>query len=81
MYPDTIRLPLPSPLVISSPRKLIGARDPFGFRPLVIGKRDNSYLLASETCALDAVGATFVRDVKPGEIVMLDKNCCLRSRV
>ena len=61
-------------LVISSPRKLIGARDPFGFRPLVIGKRDNSYLLASETCALDAVGATFVRDVKPAEIVMLDKN-------
>ncbi|MCH5264727.1 MAG: amidophosphoribosyltransferase [Lachnospiraceae bacterium] len=60
-------------LVISSPRKLIGARDPFGFRPLVIGKRDNSYILASETCALDAVGAEFVRDVKPGEIVMLDK--------
>ena len=42
-------------LVISSPRKLIGARDPFGFRPLVIGKRDNAYMLASETCALDAV--------------------------
>lgn len=61
-------------LVISSPRKLIGARDPFGFRPLVIGKRDNTYILASETCALDAVGADFVRDVKPGEIVMLDKN-------
>lgn len=61
-------------LVISSPRKLIGARDPFGFRPLVIGKRDNSYMLASETCALDAVGAEFVRDVKPGEIVMLDKD-------
>ena len=60
-------------LVISSPRKLIGARDPFGFRPLVIGKRDNAYMLASETCALDAVGAEFVRDVKPGEIVMLDK--------
>ena len=61
-------------LVISSPRKLIGARDPFGFRPLVIGKRDNTYLLASETCALNAVGAEFVRDVKPGEIVMLDQN-------
>lgn len=61
-------------LVISSPRKLIGARDPFGFRPLVIGKRDNSYILASETCALDAVGAEYVRDVKPGEIVMLDKD-------
>lgn len=61
-------------LVISSPRKLIGARDPFGFRPLVIGKRDRSYILASETCALDAVGAEYVRDVKPGEIVMLDKD-------
>lgn len=61
-------------LVISSPRKLIGARDPFGFRPLVIGKRDDTYMLASETCALDAVGAEFVRDVKPGEIVMLDKD-------
>ena len=61
-------------LIISSPRKLIGARDPYGFRPLVIGKRDNSYILASETCALDAVDAEFVRDVKPGEIVMLDKD-------
>lgn len=60
-------------LVISSPRKLIGVRDPFGFRPLVIGRRDSTYILASETCALDAVGAEFVRDVKPGEIVMLDK--------
>ena len=61
-------------LVISSPRKLIGARDPFGFRPLVIGRRDNSYILASETCALDAVGAEFIRDVKPGEIVMIDRD-------
>lgn len=59
-------------LIISSPRKLIGARDPYGFRPLVIGKRENCYVLASETCALDAVGAEFVRDVRPGEIVMLD---------
>lgn len=58
-------------LVIMSPRKLIGARDPFGFRPLCIGKRDNMYLLASETCALDTVGATFVRDVRPGEIVTI----------
>ena len=62
-------------IIISSPRKLIGARDPHGFRPLVIGKRDNSYILASETCALDAVDAEFVRDVKPGEIVMLDADC------
>ncbi|MCH5343836.1 MAG: amidophosphoribosyltransferase [Acetatifactor sp.] len=58
-------------LVIMSPRKLIGARDPFGFRPLCIGKRDNTYLLASESCALDTVGATFVRDVLPGEIVTI----------
>lgn len=58
-------------LVIMSPRKLIGARDPFGFRPLCIGKRDNTYLLASESCALDTVGASFVRDVLPGEIVTI----------
>lgn len=58
-------------LVIMSPRKLIGARDPFGFRPLCIGKRDNTYLLASESCALDTVGADFIRDVRPGEIVTI----------
>ena len=72
-------------LIIMSPRKLIGARDPFGFRPLCIGKRDNSYVLASETCALDTIGATFVRDVEPGEIVTIspekgiesDKSMCI----
>lgn len=58
-------------IVIMSPRKLIGARDPFGFRPLCIGKRDNTYLLSSESCALDTVGAEFVRDVLPGEIVTI----------
>lgn len=58
-------------LVVASPRKLIGARDPQGFRPLCIGKRDNAYILASETCALDTVGAKFVRDVEPGEIVTI----------
>jgi amidophosphoribosyltransferase len=60
-------------LVIMSPRKLIGARDPFGFRPLCIGKRDNTYVLASESSALDAVDAEFVRDVEPGEVVMIDE--------
>ena len=54
-----------------SPRKLIGARDPYGFRPLCIGKRDNAYILTSESCALDTLGATFVRDVLPGEIVTI----------
>lgn len=58
-------------LVIMSPRKLIGARDPFGFKPLCIGKRDNAYILASETCALETIGAEFVRDVEPGEIVTI----------
>ena len=61
-------------LVISSPRKLIGERDPFGFKPLCIGKRDNAYILASETCALDTIGAEFVRDVLPGEVVTIDKD-------
>lgn len=56
-------------LVVMSPRKLIGARDPYGFRPLVIGKRDKAWIFASETCALDTVGAEYVRDVEPGEIV------------
>ena len=58
-------------LVIMSPRKMIGARDPFGFKPLCIGKRDNAYILASETCALETIGAEFVRDVEPGEIVAI----------
>lgn len=61
-------------LVIMSPRKLIGCRDPFGFRPLVIGKRDNTYIMTSETCALDTIGATYIRDVEPGEIVTIDKH-------
>jgi amidophosphoribosyltransferase len=58
-------------LIVMSPRKLIGARDPFGFKPLCIGKRDNAYFLSSETCALDTVGAEFVRDLLPGEIVTI----------
>ena len=61
-------------LVIMSPRKLIGARDPYGFRPLVLGKRDSSYIFASETCALDTIGAEYVRDVEPGEIVTINSD-------
>ena len=71
-------------LIVMSPRKLIGARDPFGFRPLCIGKRDHAYILASETCALETIGAELVRDVEPGEIVTItpdgirsDKSHCL----
>ena len=62
------------------PRKLIGARDPFGFRPLFIGKRDNTYFLTSETCALDTVGAEFVRDVEPGEVVTLTPSGIVSNR-
>lgn len=58
-------------LVVMSPRKLVGARDLYGFKPLCIGKRDNAYILASETCALDTIGAEYVRDVLPGEIVTI----------
>ena len=61
-------------LVIITQGKLIGVRDPHGFRPLCIGKMDNAYVLASETCALDTLGAQFVRDVEPGEIVIIDEN-------
>jgi amidophosphoribosyltransferase len=61
-------------LVISSPRKMIGARDPLGLKPLCIGKRDNTYFLASESCAIAAVGGEFVRDVQPGEIVSITKH-------
>ena len=55
-------------------KKLVGVRDPFGIRPLVIGKLKDSFIFASETCALDIVGATFVRDVENGEIVIIEKN-------
>ena len=61
-------------LVVMSPRKLIAARDPYGFKPLCIGKRENAYVVASETCALDTIGAAFIRDVLPGEIVTIPRN-------
>ena len=61
-------------LLVMSPRKLIAARDPKGFRPLCMGRIDNDIVFASESCALDAVGAQFMRDVDPGEIITCDKN-------
>jgi len=59
-------------LVILTNKKLVGVRDPFGIRPLVLGKLNNSYIFASETCALDIVGATFIREVENGEIVIVE---------
>ncbi len=66
-------------LVVASPRKLIGARDPFGFKPLCIGKRDNAYIITSETCALETIGAEFVRDVRPGEVVTISPEGGIQS--
>src|SRR5271170_5352546 len=60
-------------LVIMTEKELIGARDPFGFRPLCIGKLGEAYVLASETCALDLIHAKFIRDVEPGEIVIINE--------
>ena len=60
-------------LVIMTNKKLVGVRDPFGIRPLVIGKLKDSFIFASETCALDIVGATFIREVENGEIVIVEK--------
>ena len=59
-------------LVLMTNKKLVGVRDPFGIRPLVIGKLKQSYIFASETCALDIVGANFVREVENGEIVVVE---------
>lgn len=61
-------------LVMMSPQKLIACRDPKGMKPLCLGKIDNSYVLASETCALDTVRAEFIREIEPGEVVIIDKD-------
>lgn len=60
-------------LVVMTEDKLVGVRDPYGVRPLCIGKMGGAYILASESCALDTVGAELIRDVEPGEIVIIDE--------
>ena len=61
--------------MVMSPQKLIAARDPVGFRPLSLGKmNDGSFIVASETCAFDSIGADFVRDIEPGELIVIDEN-------
>lgn len=60
-------------LLLMTTEKLIGARDPFGFRPLCLGRLGDSVIMASESCALDIIGAEYVRDVKPGELVVVDE--------
>lgn len=61
-------------LVIASPRKLIGIRDPLGLKPLCLGRSKDSWIFSSESCALSALGARFVRDILPGEIVTISQN-------
>ena len=61
-------------LVLMTNKKLVGVRDPYGIRPLVVGQLNNSYIFASETCALDIVGAKFLREVENGEIVVIENN-------
>lgn len=61
-------------LVALTSKKMIGCRDPLGIRPLVLGDLDGAWIFASETCALDIIGARFVRDLKPGEMVVVTKN-------
>lgn len=61
-------------LLVMSSRKLVAVRDPYGFRPLCMGKLGNDYVFASESCALDVIGANFERDIKPGEIVTIFDN-------
>jgi amidophosphoribosyltransferase len=61
-------------LLVLTPDALIGCRDPHGFRPLVLGRLEDTWFLASETCALDLLHAEFVRDVEPGEIVIIDRS-------
>lgn len=60
--------------VICAPSRLIGMRDMYGFRPLCIGKVKNSYVLSSESCVIDSLGGAFVRDVEPGEMVVIDED-------
>src|SRR6188474_274410 len=61
-------------LVSLTNKKLVGARDPLGIRPLVLGELDGSPILASETCALDIIGAKYIRDIEPGEVIVFDEN-------
>ncbi|HEX2952389.1 MAG TPA: amidophosphoribosyltransferase [Bacillota bacterium] len=61
-------------LVIMTKDTLIGVRDPFGFRPLCLGKLDDAYIIASENCAFSSIGAKFIRDINPGEMVVINKD-------
>lgn len=67
-------------LVVTSPKKLVAVRDPFGLKPLCLGRRGQSYIVASESCALTAVGAEFIRDIEPGELISITENGILSNK-
>ncbi len=68
-------------LVILNEKYLVAARDTFGFRPLVLGKLGDGYVVASETCAFDLIGATYIREIEPGEIVIIDRSGVVSDRI
>ena len=61
-------------LIVMSPRKMIAARDPYGFRPLCLGRHKGDYIISSESCAIDCLGADFVREIEAGEVVVIEEN-------
>lgn len=61
-------------LLFLTETRMVGVRDPYGFRPLILGRLKGAYILASETCSLDLIGAEFVREVEPGEILLIDRD-------
>ena len=61
-------------LLVMGSKKLVGIRDPFGLKPLCLGQKGNSYILASESCAIESIGGTMIRDVEPGELIVIDKD-------
>jgi amidophosphoribosyltransferase len=61
-------------LVVLTDKELIAVRDPYGFRPLVLGKLRNSYVVSSETCAFDLIEASYIREIKPGEVLCINKD-------
>ena len=68
-------------IVALTKTKLIAFRDPYGFRPLVLGKLNGGYVICSETCALETTGATYIRDIKPGEIISIDEEGLHEQRI
>ena len=68
-------------LLMMTEEKLVAVRDPLGIRPLALGKLDDSFVVASENCAFDTIGAEFIRDVKPGEILIIDKDADFHTNI